>query len=206
MYIPSHFAIDDKEIMLQLAKDHNFGILVSVIDEFPYASHLPFDIREVDNQVWLYGHVAKANPHWHYFDQSIALAIFEGPHGYISPTWYQEQGVPTWNYAVVHMRGEMEAMTEREPTRDVVEDLSELHERENPEPWIPDYPDAMLDAIVSFRMRVTEMKGKFKLSQNRKEVDKTSVLKQLSHPFGQQAKEHHEALATLMHKHNSTNE
>ncbi len=202
MYIPSHFAIEDKEVMLQLARDHNFGILISVIDNSPYASHLTFDIREDDNQVWLYGHVAKANPHWRHFDQQSALAIFEGPHGYISPTWYEEQGVPTWNYAVVHMRGEMEAMTDREPTRDVVESLSETHEQENPDPWIPDYPDAMLDAIVSFRMRVTDINGKFKLSQNRKEADKKSVLTQLSKPFDQEAKEHHKDLATIMREHN----
>ncbi len=203
MYIPEHFAIKNHAVLLEIARDNNFGTLISVVENQPFASHLPFQIDSSGDQLWLYGHVAKANLHWKHFDEQTALVIFEGPHGYVSPTWYEEQGVPTWNYCVVHMRGKVEALPEREATRDIVESLSELHETPNPDPWIPHYPDAMLDAIVGFRMQVTELHGKFKLSQNRSENDRRSVIRQLEAPFGRKAKEHHRELSAIMKTHNS---
>jgi len=202
MYIPEHFAIKDHDVLLEISRENNFGTLVSVIENQPFASHLPFQIDNSGDQLWLYGHVAKANPHWKHFDDQMGLAIFEGPHGYISPTWYEEQGVPTWNYCVVHMRGKLEALTSREPTRDIVEGLSDFHEASNPDPWIPDYPDSMLDAIVGFRMQVTELHGKFKLSQNRSKADRKGVVRELEKPFGQPAKDHHHELSTIMKNNN----
>ena len=88
MYIPEHFAIKDQAVLLEIVRDNNFGTLISVIENQPFASHLPMQIDGSGEQLWLYGHVAKANPHWKHFDDQAALAIFEGPHGYISPTWY----------------------------------------------------------------------------------------------------------------------
>jgi len=201
MYIPDHFAIDDQAVLLSLVRENNFGTLVSMVNNIPVASHIPFDLREQEDGLYLYGHVAKANPHWRHFAEADSLAIFEGPHSYISPTWYETPGVPTWNYCIVHMTGPVTTL-QPEENQDIVEALSEYHEADNPDPWIPDYPQAMLSAIVSFKMQVTKLEGKFKLSQNRPMKDKQKVAESLRRPFGQSPRDHHDALLGMMEEHN----
>ena len=199
MYIPRHFSHDGTSELVSIAREYSFGMLISVIDSAPFVSHLPLliDLDEEANVV-LTGHVAKANPHWHQFESATSVAVFQGPHTYISPTWYETAGVPTWNYAAVHMRGQMEILNDADQKAEIVHRLSAVHEAENPAPWVPDYPDSMLDAIVGFRMAVNQIDGKMKLSQNRPQADKDGVLAALTKPFDSEPGENQIAIRNMM--------
>ena len=105
--------------------------------------------------------------------------MFQGPHGYISPTWYVEPGVPTWNYAAVHVYGRARAIDDPVLTARHVERLAERYERGSAEPWVPSYDPRRLAGIVGLEIRIGEMQGKFKLSQNRSAEDRARVAARL---------------------------
>lgn len=107
MYVPEHFKESDAERLAVLINGNSFGMLVTAPEGVPFVTHLPFLIERYGNsQGRLLGHMARANPQWQHFSSgSEVVAIFQGPHAYISPSWYASPGVPTWNYAVVHLRG-----------------------------------------------------------------------------------------------------
>jgi len=175
MYIPTHFAQTDERTLWDFVDEHAFGTLLTVVDGQPFASHLPFLIDRGARV--LQCHVARANPQW----QQLAaaprvLAIFAGPHGYVSPTWYAAPNVPTWNYAVVHARGQSRIVDDAEHTRRHVEALAAKFERGNAKPWMPDYDARRLAGIVGVEIRVTQLDGKFKLSQNRSAADRAGVV------------------------------
>lgn len=199
MYIPDHFAQTDLDELVRLVRDFNFGTLITLHDDTPYASHLPFLIStDAAGDIILRGHLARANPHWKMFGEGESLAVFQGPHCYISPTWYETPGVPTWNYAAVHLMGSPQVVDDRQGLYDIVIQLTEKHEAANPEPWIPDFPDNMLTAIVGFSMTVTRIEGKYKLSQNRPAQDRSRVAQALKTPFGKEADENQTLVAAMM--------
>ena len=174
--------------------EHAFGTLLTVVDGRPTLSHLPF-LPDRDAGV-LHCHVARANPQWQQIARSPqVLAIFAGPHGYVSPTWYAERGgVPTWNYAVVHAHGEAVTVDDAERTRKHVEALAAKYERGRAAPWVPDYDARRLAGIVGIDIRVAQLEGKFKLSQNRSAADRAGVVAQLA----ASGSEEDAALARLM--------
>jgi transcriptional regulator len=104
MYIPTQFKEENFERLVTLIEDYSFGTLVSTHEGLPFVSHLPFLFeKDAATPGKLIGHMARANPQWQHLAQGqTVLAVFQGPHAYVSPTWYAAQGVPTWNYAVVH--------------------------------------------------------------------------------------------------------
>src|SRR5262245_55708329 len=104
MYIPTAFAETDPGTLFGFIEAYSFGLLVSTHQGGPFASHLPLLLeREAGPHGTLLGHMARANPQWHDLDGQEVLAVFSGPHAYVSPTWYEsEQVVPTWNYVAVH--------------------------------------------------------------------------------------------------------
>lgn len=166
MYIPKHFAQTDDAALLDFVDEHSFGTMLTVTDGQPFASHLPFLVDRTKRV--LHCHVSRANPQWQQIAASPnVLAIFAGPHGYISPTWYSEPGVPTWNYAVVHARGAARVIDDPEHTRRHVEALAAKFERGRAAPWVPDYDVRRLSGIVGIELRIERLDGKFKLSQNR---------------------------------------
>ena len=162
-----------------LFRSHAFGTLLTVADGEPFVSHLPFLADRAAGV--LHCHVARANPHWSLFARSPqVLAIFAGPHGYVSPTWYAERGgVPTWNYTVVHAHGSAQAVDDAARTRKHVEALAAKYERGRPAPWLPDYDTRRLAGIVGIEICVASLEGKFKLSQNRSEADRARVVAEL---------------------------
>ena len=180
MYTPKHFEQTDQQALWDFIDAHAFGTLVSIADGRPLVSHLPF-LPDRDAGV-LHCHVARANPHWLEIARSPqVLAIFAGPHGYVSPTWYAERGgVPTWNYTVVHAHGSAQAVDDAERTRRHVEALAAKYERGRPAPWVPDYDTRRLAGIVGIDIRVASLEGKFKLSQNRSEADRARVVAELA--------------------------
>lgn len=178
MYVPKHFGEDDREKLAALIDENGFGVLVTVCDGRPFASHIPFIYDREANL--LLGHVARANPQWRHFSSgSDVMAIFQGPHAYISPSWYLSPGVPTWNYAVAHVYGRAQALDEPSRIKSIVERLVEKHERDNKPPWVPTYDPRLLNAIVGIEVSIKEVQGKFKLSQNRSAVDRAAVVAKL---------------------------
>jgi transcriptional regulator len=143
-------------------------------------SHLPLLADE--GAGLLRGHLARANPQWRGFSQdSEVIAIFHGPHHYISPAWYgTHPSVPTWNYAVVHAHGVPRLFDDPGELERMLVELTRIHESGMSSPWkmgLPrDYMDAMLKGIVGFEIRVTRLEGKFKLSQNRPSADRPRVV------------------------------
>ncbi len=184
MYIPEHFRLRHHQDAIAFMRANPFAILISTTDEGPYATHLPLSIHADQNQFVLRGHVAKANPHWCYLEQnSECLAIFHGPHAYISPTNYTaRESVPTWNYAAVHVYGNARIFSEEGDVHAMLNELMQTFEPTYREQWetlSPKYRENMLRQIVGFAITVTKLEGKFKLSQNRPKEDQANVMASL---------------------------
>jgi len=201
LYIPAHFRIDDRAALAAFMRDNAFATLVTSGSGGLHVSHIPFITEEGEGgALRLIGHVARANDHWRALEAAEhTVAIFQGPHAYVSPTWYEHHpAVPTWNYAVVHAHGKARLMDE-EGLRDLLERLSTHYEAGRPSPWrmedlAPDYVAKLLGAIVGFTLEVERLEGKFKLSQNRPGADAERVSAAL-------AREGESALAALMREH-----
>jgi transcriptional regulator len=183
MYTPKLFAVEDRAQQLQFMRDYGFATLVSLGGHGPTATHLPLAVEERDDgSVFLMGHVARANPHWKDLESGTeALAIFHGPHAYISPTWYEmHPSVPTWNYAAVHAYGKAKLL-DAAATRRLLNTLSDQYESGREKPWrmedlTIDYVEKMVAAIVGFEIAIERIEGKFKLSQNRPAADRAGVV------------------------------
>ncbi len=167
-----------------------FAILISSTDDGPFATHLPlFVLTQVcDNgsqaKILLRGHVAKANPHWRYLEQEPqCLAIFHGPHAYVSPSNYgARESVPTWNYAAVHVYGNARLFSSEDDLRLMLDELIHTFEPAYRDQWeslSQKYRENMLRQIVGFEIAVTKVEGKFKLSQNRTPEDQARVMASL---------------------------
>ena len=180
MYIPKVFEEKDKKRIIKLVKKYAFGTLVTCDRGVPFASHLPMMIEDGD-ELAIYGHMAKENPQWSHFEQDRdVLAIFQGPHAYISPSNYKSPIAPTWNYASVHMYGKCSVIEDEVRLRQIIESLSNKYEECQASPWVPEYPDRLLKAIVGFELVVKRIEAKYKLSQNRPEGDRKTIISNLS--------------------------
>jgi transcriptional regulator len=184
MYIPESFQIPDVSRCQELMRQFGFATLVTTVPgEVPAISHLPL-MLDVDAGPFgtLRGHLARANPHWRSWEAGGAsVAIFQGPHGYISPRWYAaEVAVPTWNYATVHAHGQPTIVTDPVALRLHLEALAERYES-GPNPWRaddlpPEVYENLSAAIVGFSMPITQLEGKAKLGQNRSAADQAGLL------------------------------
>ncbi|HYC38165.1 MAG TPA: FMN-binding negative transcriptional regulator [Usitatibacter sp.] len=174
LYVPPHFRQDDAELLFSFIQQNAFATLVSAGEAGLHVSHIPFVAeREADGAVRLLGHVAIGNEQWKVLEGARDIvAIFHGPHAYVSPGWYQSHpSVPTWNYAVVHARGKARLLEEA-ALHELLMRLSSTYESSRDKPWrmseLPaDYVNTMLKGIVGFEIEVERLEGKFKLSQNR---------------------------------------
>ena len=186
MHVPKAFEEHDISKLHELIRQYNFGILFSQSDERPYATHLPFMIDPKDGEFGtLIGHFAKTNPHWESLNEnSNVLVVFQGPHSYISPSWYINQvTVPTWNYAVVHAYGNPQLTHDKDEMREMVSELVEVHEAAISPRWeletAAPVMDAELNGIVGFKIQITKLEGKYKFNQNRTLSDQIGVVKAL---------------------------
>jgi len=177
MYIPDHFKVADQDEIFSFIEANAFGQLVSIDAARPYASHLPFLVT--DDRKTLLCHLARQNPHWQTLGEQQVLVTFLGPHDYVSPSWYQNPGVPTWNYQAVHVYGRCRVFEDAETLASVVETLSQRYESAFEKPWQPQYRDAMLKAIVGVEISIDEVEAKYKLSQNRPAADHQGVVDHL---------------------------
>jgi transcriptional regulator len=193
MYIPNAFRIADRQTALRLIARYDFATLVSHADEGFFATHLPFMLEQSGERELLCAHMARANPHWHHFDGTReAIVIFQGPHAYISPSWYASSpAVPTWNYAVVHVHGRPRIVEARTRVASILERLVARHESPMCQPWSTsavsaEYLERMTNAIVAFEIDIDRVEAKFKLSQNRSEEDVEGVIRGLTSEGGQE--------------------
>jgi transcriptional regulator len=182
VYVPQHFAARDEAMVARLVHDYPFATLVTPGEPEPLVTHLPLLLVADDEPPGtLFGHFARANPHARTPPGAESVAIFHGPHAYVTPSWYADPAgaVPTWNYAVVHAHGALELARDPAETRAVLDLLVQRFESDRSAPWRlgldPDRLAAMVNAIVGFRIRVTRLEAKFKLSQNRSPEDQRRV-------------------------------
>ena len=182
MYLPDAFKMTDATAIRSVMNENPFANFATNGPDGPAISHLPLVLRDEDDDLVLYGHFSRANPHWKMLDGSTrALAVFAGEHGYISPGYYptkQATGkvVPTWNYVVIHARGVPQRLDHGPDSRDALDQLTDSMEQPRSQPWkVADAPDAytetMMRGIVAFRMVVDTLEAKAKLSQNKPDAD-----------------------------------
>jgi transcriptional regulator len=200
MYVPATFAEADRTRLHDFIEQNSFGLLVSEVDGLPFATHLPFLLeRAAGPHGTLVCHVARANPQWQQTAGQTALAIFSGPHAYVSPTWYEaENVVPTWNYTAVHAYGKVEVIEDNGKLLDIVQKMVRLYELPMPRPWSfnpsSTYAERMLAQIVGFRIEIDKIEGKWKLNQNHPIERRRKVVQALQERGGENA----QAIADMM--------
>ena len=187
MYLPAHFREDRLDVLHEFIERHPLGALVAATNGNLTADHLPMLLaRSEGAQGTLHGHVARANPLWKSTAAgSEVLVIFGGASAYVSPSWYAEKAltgkvVPTWNYAVAHVRGRIEFYHDASRLHALVSSLTDHHERPQPSRWSVDdapvpYVQAQLRAIVGFEIEILDIVGKFKASQNKSDADRAGI-------------------------------
>jgi transcriptional regulator len=188
MYVPPLFKEDRIDVLHAAIRQSGLATLVTLTDDGLIASHVPMllDIEPAPYGTLL-GHVARPNPQARGAMPGVqALAIFQGPEAYITPSWYATKRdnakvVPTWNYVAIHAYGPIDFFDDAERLRDVVTRLTERQETPRAEPWAvsdapPDYIEGMLKGIVGFALPIARLDGKWKMSQNRPAVDRAGVI------------------------------
>lgn len=183
MYLPRHFREERIEVLHDAMRAIVFASLVTHGPDGLSATHLPlaFD-AEPGPHGTLYGHVARANPHWRAFPaDEHALAMFVGPHAYVSPSWYPSthatgEDAPTWNYIAVHASGPLKLVEEPARVLDILTRLTDRQEAQRDPRWrVSDAPAAYVErelrGIVGFELPIARLEGKWKLSQNRNAAD-----------------------------------
>lgn len=191
MYVPPAFNEPDPTKLHDFIEQHSFATLVSQGGK-PVASHLPLLLdRDNQSQGRLIGHMAKANVQWKDADGQPVLAVFHGPHAYISPTWYEaENVVPTWNYVAVHVYGTFRLDDSRGRRLEIVRRYVDFYEATLEPPWSlesadDDFIDKLLDAIVGFRIDIERIEGKWKLNQNLDPTRRARVIRALRDAGGE---------------------
>jgi transcriptional regulator len=177
MYIPKHFHITDRDEIFSFIEHNAFGQIISTVQGRLFSTHIPLLVS--DDKQKLFGHFARQNPQSKNINGQEVMITLEGPHGYISPSWYLNPGVPTWNYQAVHIYGICKILPELTAVKTIVDTLSNKYEEAFETYWEPDYNAGMLKHIVGFEIEITQIQCKYKLSQNRAEQDLNSVIKQL---------------------------
>lgn len=209
MYIPKQYQVKDRAALIAVIKANSFGILISNQDNRPVATHLPFVLDEKSGeQGMLFSHIARANPQGQQLTQGQeVLAIFQGPHAYVSPTWYESEfNVPTWNYAVVHVYGQVRIIDDLQKKERMLDDLVAQHEGSDPGAWSVPWADTryvkLTGGIIAFEIEISRMEGSFKLSQNKSDADQQGAILHLQ----QSTDEQQQAVAAMMCQHRNREE
>ena len=189
MYLPSHFREDRTPVLHSLIRGNPLATLVTLDASGLVANHIPMQIDATAGLGVLRGHVARGNPMWKSHRAEVeAMAIFQGPHAYITPQYYATKAetgkvVPTWNYATVHAYGPLRVIDDAAWLRGFLDQLTDRHEGELPAArgrWkVGDAPEAyiagLLQAIIGIEVPITRIEGKWKVSQNRPAEDRAGV-------------------------------
>ncbi|RBO99997.1 FMN-binding negative transcriptional regulator [Rossellomorea aquimaris] len=182
MYIPKDFKITEESVAYGIMKEHSFATLFSQHDGMPVATHLPLLLNK--ENTYLYGHFARPNPQWKEIENQTVLAVFHGPHCYISPSWYEtSKAVPTWNYVTVHVYGEVELLKDESELMDSFQDLVMKYEAPDSSYTLQEagaeYLSGMSKGVQGFKMKIKKIEGKAKVSQNHSVERQERVIHQL---------------------------
>ena len=184
MYTPKYFKVTDVKEIWQFVQQNSFGTLVTTDQGKPIATHLPLQLVKEGENIYLTGHMAYGNPQWRTFEScDEVLAMFQGPHAYISSSWYKDENVPTWNYQAVHIYGKASILSGEALHQDLAK-LMHKYERHrvNPVVWeqlSPELLERQLKGLVGFKIAVREIQAADKLSQNRTAEDYDHIVKKL---------------------------
>ncbi|MEK3995989.1 FMN-binding negative transcriptional regulator [Psychrobacillus sp. FSL K6-2365] len=184
MYTPKYFKVTNVEGIWNFVQENSFGTLITTVQEKPIATHLPMQIIKEGDDYYITGHMAYGNPQWRTLEicENI-LVMFQGPHAYISSSWYEKENVPTWNYQAVHVYGKASILSEEELKQDLTKLLQKYEKhRKNPVLWeglSPQLLNKELKGIVGFKIKVQEIQAAYKLSQNRNEEDYHNIINKL---------------------------
>ena len=183
MYTPNHYKKEDIAQVRDFIKNNGFGILVNQVDGKPWATHIPLElVTDTHGTDFLVSHISKANPQWKSFnDRDEVLCIFNGPHSYVSSSWYTDEEVPTWNYIAVHVYGTITILTQEEVLASMHK-LVDKYERDSKYPIslndMSDKTMAQIRGVVGFKIRITDIQATYKLSQGR-EKDHAKIISEL---------------------------
>lgn len=191
MYVPAAFQVEDPVVLARFMAEHSFATVISQHEGNPFASHLPLLYQtEPGPHGTLTGHLAKANPQWQAAANEPSgipvLAVFLGPHTYISPTWYGEPNtVPTWNYVAVHATGRLHLIHDDQRLMQLLTKTVNNYESNQPNPWRLEDQDSvfiekLLGGIVGFEIAIDRLEGKWKLNQNQPAARRERVIQTLS--------------------------
>lgn len=180
MYNPKHFQVEDLEQQLEFIRRYPLGTLITTADNNLQTSYLPFLIEQKGDELYLLTHLARSNPQWKDVTKKKALISFRGPDCYISPTLYKTSPqVPTWNYTAIECTAEAELVDDVAGLDALMKVSVDFFEKRNNTNWKYDLPEkfkhGLLKAIVGVRFKITQIDGKFKLSQNRDSEDYAAV-------------------------------
>jgi transcriptional regulator len=194
MYVPRRYEEKNQEKIFSFISKHNFGIVISVLDNKPIATHIPLLPEKKEDKWILTGHISKGNEQKTSLQENAeVLVVFPGPHAYISPSWYTQMNVPTWNYISVHLYGKIQLLDDT-GLRQSLEKLMKFHESSQPHPTtMKDIPDKILQddlrGIVGFAIMVSEIQAAYKLSQNRDAPSYHNVISKLNQSGAENAKQ-----------------
>ena len=191
MHIPNKFKQNDIACLENIIQDYPFATLVTHSESSLDATHIPFVLTQSDGIKFLRGHIARINPMWkNVSNKSEVLVVFNGPNCYISPNNYPTKkatgkAVPTWNYVTVHVKGVMSYIHDKESKLEMLDDLTRQHEAGQPIAWSTsdapeDYIQTMLTGIVGLEIKISEIDGQWKLSQNQPQQNRLGVIEGLS--------------------------
>ena len=183
MYISKLYREENREKILEFLSQNEFVTVVTYDGEKPVASHLLVEVVEVGEKLFVNGHMSKANSLWKTFERNQEiLMIFQGPHTYISPTWYNHVNVPTWNYQSVHVYGKPRLITDHEEAYSLLKRLIDRHEGDHHyrlETLPQDFVEKEMKGILAFQVEATRLEANYKLSQNRNDEDYWNIVSQL---------------------------
>ncbi|MEO8357971.1 MAG: FMN-binding negative transcriptional regulator [Chloroflexota bacterium] len=183
MYTPKLYREESREKILEFLQQNDFAALVCYDGEKPVASHLLVEVLEDGEKLLINGHMSRANSLWRTFEnRAEVLVMFQGPHTYISPTWYNHVNVPTWNYQSIHVYGSPHVITDHDEAYSLLKRLIDRHEMNSHykmETLPQDFVDKEMKGIVAFQIEVTQIQANYKLSQNRNDEDYQNIISHL---------------------------
>jgi transcriptional regulator len=184
MYIPKHYKVTDFDEIREFVLNNSFGTIVTTKQGKPIATHLPLELHKQEDDYYITGHLAYANPQVETLkdDNEKVLVMYQGPHAYISSSWYKSENVPTWNYQSVHIYGTASIMNEQELQEDLKLLLQKYEQlRKNPVLWenLSSQTKKQIKGIVGFKIKIQEVQAAYKLSQNRNEEDYQNIVDKL---------------------------
>jgi transcriptional regulator len=200
MYIPKKYLGSDRQKAIDFINQFNFGLMTTVSDDKPIATHLPFTIEKRGEKLILTSHFSRANEQKEQLESKNILVVFSEPHAYISPKHYEKkENVPTWNYIAVHIYGKAQIITAQTAVFDLLEKMIQKHDKDYLKQWNSlsmDYKTRLSKGIVAFEIEVTELQFNEKLSQNKTDNERQKIVENLSQSEDTNAT----ILATYMNK------